>query len=61
MEMRVMPAARKLKELGAGTGQDIAAIEPVEITTRELSLPELDNNGDGEAKGESASDADSTS
>jgi len=56
MERMVVPAARRFKDLGAGTGQEIAAIEPVEITTRELSLPELDNGDNGEAKDESASE-----
>jgi DNA recombination protein RmuC len=40
MEARLYPAARRFKELGAGTGEDIAAIKPVESTTRPLTPPE---------------------
>lgn len=40
MEARLYPAARRFKELGAGTGDDIAVIEPIEATTRKLTPPE---------------------
>lgn len=40
LETRVMPAARKLKDLGAGSGTDIEPIEPVERQLRPLSLIE---------------------
>ena len=42
IEARVMPAARRFKDLGAGTGDDIPPMSPVEITPRKLSLPETD-------------------
>jgi DNA recombination protein RmuC len=42
MEARVLPAARRFKDLGAGTSEDIPAIAPLEITPRALSLPETD-------------------
>jgi len=42
MEARVMPAARRFKDLGAGTGEDIPPIAPLEVAPRELSLPETD-------------------
>ena len=41
METRVLPAARRFKELGAAPGDDIAVVEPVETTPRALSAPEL--------------------
>lgn len=40
LESRVMPAARKLKDLGAGSGTEIEPIEPVEKQLRQLSLIE---------------------
>ncbi len=42
METRIMPAARRFKDLGAGTGEDIPAISPLEVTPRQLSVPEMD-------------------
>jgi len=39
-ESRVMIAARKFKELGAGTGNDIDTIQPVDVTPRQLQAPE---------------------
>jgi DNA recombination protein RmuC len=41
LETRVLPAARRFRELGAATGNDITAIEPVDIQPRQLTLPEL--------------------
>lgn len=38
METRVFPAARKFKELGAVSGNDIAVVEPVETAIRTLDL-----------------------
>jgi len=40
LESRVLPSVRKFKELGAATGGDIAELEPVDETSRELSAPE---------------------
>ncbi len=40
LESRVLPSVRKFKELGAATGEDIAELEPVDETTRELNAPE---------------------
>jgi len=48
MEARVMPAARRFKDLGAAGGDEIPAIEPVQTTQRELSLPELDEPAEKE-------------
>jgi len=41
MELRVMPSARKFKELGAATGEEIVFLKPIETTPRKISLPEL--------------------
>lgn len=40
IESRVLPAARKFKELGASTGSDIPPLSPLETTQRSLSAPE---------------------
>jgi DNA recombination protein RmuC len=41
LERRVLPAARKFEELGAATGDDIGALEPVDQQPRALTAPEL--------------------
>jgi DNA recombination protein RmuC len=41
LETRVLPAARRFKELGAGMGDDIPVIDPVDIQPRPLTVPEL--------------------
>jgi len=40
LEGRVLPSARKLKELGAATGDDLLAIEPVDELPRALNAAE---------------------
>jgi len=40
LERRVFQAARRFKDLGAATGEEIPAIEPVETTSRTVALPE---------------------
>lgn len=40
MESRVLPAARRFKDLGVATGDDIPRLEPIETTPRSLSIPE---------------------
>ncbi len=40
LELRVLPQARKFKELQAATAEDIEIIEPLERTTRALQRPE---------------------
>jgi DNA recombination protein RmuC len=41
MELRVLPSARRFKDLGAATGDEIPALSPVETTPRALSAPEM--------------------
>src|SRR5882724_2891745 len=41
LENRVMPAARRFKELGAASGDDIAVIEPVDTQPRQLTVLEV--------------------
>ena len=40
LERRVLPSARKFKELGAATGEEIAEVEPVDETPRILAALE---------------------
>jgi len=42
MESRVLPSARKFKELGAATGEEIPELEPVDESPRALVAPEKD-------------------
>jgi DNA recombination protein RmuC len=41
MESRVLPAARKFRDLGAATGEEIPTLEPIDQQPRELSAPEF--------------------
>jgi len=41
MEARVLPAARRFKDLGAATGNEIPVLSPVETTPRALAAPEM--------------------
>jgi DNA recombination protein RmuC len=41
IESRVLPAARRFKELGAASGSDITTIEPVDTQPRQLPIPEI--------------------
>lgn len=40
LESRVLPSARKFKELGAATGEDIPQIQPVDEAPRSLVVPD---------------------
>ncbi len=42
LESRVMPSARKFKELGATAGDEIIEIEPIDESPRTLTAPEKD-------------------
>ena len=39
LESRVLPAARRFKDLGAASGSEIATIEPVDTQPRQLAIP----------------------
>lgn len=41
LENRVLPAARRFKELGAASGDEIAIIEPIDTQPRQLTILEL--------------------
>ena len=41
LENRVLPAARRFKELGAASGEEIAVIEPIDTQPRQLTILEL--------------------
>lgn len=41
LESRVLPSARKLRDLGATTGAELPALEPIVTTTRTPAAPEL--------------------
>jgi len=41
MEARVLPAARRFKELGAASGNEVPHIQPIETTPRVLTAPEV--------------------
>lgn len=42
LEVRVLPAARRFKDLGAGSGEDVPALHSVDSVTRPLRAPELE-------------------
>jgi DNA recombination protein RmuC len=48
LETRVLPAARRFKELGAATGNDIPVLEPIEVAPRALTAPDLADNAEGQ-------------
>lgn len=41
IESRVLPAARRFKELGAASGSEITTIAPVDTQPRQLAIPEI--------------------
>ena len=43
LERRVLPQARRFKELGASSGGDLDATAPIELVAREVQLPELES------------------
>ena len=51
MEGRVLVSARKFRELGAATGEEIAELEPVDETPRALTAPEKELTDGPDAAG----------
>lgn len=49
MEDRVLPAARRFKELGAASEDELSLMPPITTTVRSLSAPELKGDGQREA------------
>jgi DNA recombination protein RmuC len=41
MEARVLPAARRFKDLGVAPGADVPVVQPIDTTPRALTAPEL--------------------
>ena len=41
MERRLLPQLRKVEDLGIGPGKEIEPPEPIEITVRAITAPEL--------------------
>ncbi len=41
MEARVLPAARRFKDLGAASGEELPIVQPIETNPRALSAPEI--------------------
>jgi DNA recombination protein RmuC len=50
MERRLLPQLRKVEGLGVAPGKEIEAPEPVEISVRAISAPELREHVDGTSK-----------
>jgi len=48
LETRVLPAARKFKELGVTTADDIVELTPLEIVPRHVALPEMTTTENGD-------------
>jgi len=46
MEARVLPSARRFKELGIASGEDIKIIEPIETAPRPLNAPAITDDGE---------------
>jgi DNA recombination protein RmuC len=54
MERRLLPQLRRIEEMGVSANKRIEAPEPVEATVREISAPELREDGDGLSEAEAA-------
>ena len=53
MEARVLPSARRFRELGAATSDEIGVVEPVEATPRELAVGFGNDGAEAEEDGAS--------
>ena len=40
LELRILPSARRFKDLGAAHGEDIPVVQPLQAIPRPLALPE---------------------
>ena len=45
LEARVLPAARKFRDLGSATGSEVPSVDPIETVPRSLTAPELVDEG----------------
>lgn len=45
LETRVMPSARRFESLAVATEQAMPGVSPIDVSSRQLSLPELDAGG----------------
>ena len=41
LEARVLPAARRFKDLGATSGAEVPPVQPIEVTPRVVTTPEI--------------------
>ncbi len=48
LERSVLPSARRLRNLGAGTGEEIMGVEHIDHQTRQLVAPDLAGDDDGD-------------
>jgi DNA recombination protein RmuC len=46
LESRVLPSARRFRDLGAASGADLPELEPVETQPRQLTAPEASEDTD---------------
>lgn len=53
LESRVLVSARRLKEMGAGTTQEVAEIDQIDTAARQLQAPDFSNESDPAAIDES--------
>ena len=44
LELRVLPSARRFRDLGAGTGEDIPFTKPIPTTPRRITSPEVEED-----------------
>jgi DNA recombination protein RmuC len=58
LESRVLPSARKIRELGAETGKEMETPQSIDITTREIKLVANEHDGDDQPAAEDDDGAD---
>ena len=47
LETRVMPSARRFESLAVAADQALPGVNPIDVTTRQVSLPELETGSEG--------------